>query len=360
VVAVRLLSVTGNRPQFIKAAPLHAALREVVDLVSLDTGQHYDRELAALFYEELGLAEPEIRLDVRSGSHGEQTARMLVGIEAALRADRPDGVVVYGDTNSTLAATLAAVKEQIPVAHVEAGLRSFDRRMPEEINRVVADSLSRMLLCPSQTAVENLAREGVTRGVHMVGDVMVDVARLIAPAAVLRSGYPSSLGLEPGGYLLATFHRQANTEQPGIGRIVEGLTSLDEPVVVPLHPRTRAALAREHLLERFERSVQVLPALGYGDFTALLRSARLCLTDSGGAQKEAYLQGVPCVTLRPSSEWVETIEAGWNVLVGDDPVALRAAVAGLAPPPERPQLYGDGHAAERIAALLADDSWLSG
>jgi UDP-GlcNAc3NAcA epimerase len=354
---VRLLSITGNRPQFIKAAPLHAALAGRVALVSLDTGQHYDRELAAIFYEELGLAEPALRLEVGSGSHAEQTARILVGVERAIREQRPDGVVVYGDTNSTLAGALAASKEQVPIAHVEAGLRSFDRRMPEEVNRVVADSLSAMLLCPSQTAVANLAREGITHGVHVVGDVMVDVARLIAPAAAARSAYPGSLGLAPGGYLLATFHRQSNTEAPSLGRIVEGLSSLDEPVVLPLHPRTRAALERGGLLDDVVRRLHVLPALGYGDFTALLRGARLCLTDSGGVQKEAYLHGVPCVTLRDTSEWVETLDAGWNVLVGDDPQALRGAVSELAPPAARPELYGDGHAAERIATLLADDSW---
>jgi UDP-N-acetylglucosamine 2-epimerase len=354
---MRLLSVTGNRPQFVKAAPLHAALAGRVELVSLDTGQHYDRELAGVFYEDLGLAEPQIRLEVGSGSHGEQTARMLVGIEAAIRERAPDGVVVYGDTNSTLAAALAAAKERVPVAHVEAGLRSYDRRMPEEVNRVVADSLSALLMCPSKSAAANLALEGITRGVHVVGDVMVDVARLIAPAAAARSGYPGSLDLAAGGYLLATFHRQSNTEQPSLGRIVEGLLSLEETVVLPLHPRTRAALEREGLLDRLARGVRLLPALGYGDFTALVLGARLCLTDSGGVQKEAYLHGVPCVTLRDTSEWVETIAAGWNVLVGDDPAALRRAVSELRPPAARPELYGDGHAAERIARLLADESW---
>jgi UDP-GlcNAc3NAcA epimerase len=355
---VRILSITGNRPQFIKAAPLHAALAGVVDLVSLDTGQHYDRELAAIFYEELGLAEPEIRLHVGSGSHAEMTGSILVGIERAIHEQRPDGVVVYGDTNSTLAATLAAAKEHVPIAHVEAGLRSFDRGMPEEVNRVVADTLSTLLLCPSRPALVNLEREGITRGVHVVGDVMVDVARLIAPAAAARSSYLSSLGLEPGGFLLATFHRQSNTVEPSLGRIVEGLCSLDEPVVLPLHPRTRAALVQAGLMQRLEH-VRVLPPLGYGDFTALLRAARLCLTDSGGVQKEAYLHGVPCVTLRDTSEWVETIESGWNVLVGDDPEALREAVAHFAPPAARPELYGDGHAAERIASLLSDESWTS-
>jgi UDP-GlcNAc3NAcA epimerase len=359
VSTVRLLSVTGNRPQFIKAAPLHAALAGRVELLSLDTGQHYDRELAAIFYEELGLAQPELRLHVGSGTHAEQTASILIGVEAAIREHRPDGVVIYGDTHSTLAAGLAAAKEQVPIAHVEAGLRSFDRRMPEEVNRVVADSLSALLLCPSQVAVGNLAREGISRGVHVVGDVMVDVARLVAPAAAARSALPGSLGLELGGYLLATFHRQANTVEPSLGRIVEGLGSLDEPVVLPLHPRTRAALVREGLLTALERAVHVLPPLGYGDFTALLRASRLCLTDSGGVQKEAYLHGIPCVTLRDTSEWVETIDAGWNVLVGDDPQALRGAVRSLVPPRTRPELYGDGHAAARIGTLLSDDSWIT-
>jgi UDP-GlcNAc3NAcA epimerase len=195
--------------------------------------------------------------------------------------------------------------------------------------------------------------------VHVVGDVMVDVARIIAPAAAARSEFPGELGLEHGGYLLATVHRQSNTEQPNLGRIVEGLSSLSEPVVLPLHPRTRAALERDGLLAALEQHLRVLPPLGYGDFTALLLGARLCLTDSGGVQKEAYLHGVPCVTLRDTSEWVETIESGWNVLVGDDPEALREAVTHFVPPTARPELYGDGHAAERIAALLADESWTS-
>ena len=357
---VRILSITGNRPQFIKAAPLHAALAGRVELISLDTGQHYDRELAAIFYEELGLAEPEIRLHVGSGSHAEMTGSILVGIERAIHERQPDGVVVYGDTNSTLAAALAAAKEQVPIAHVEAGLRSFDRRMPEEVNRVVTDTLSALLLCPSQTAVDNLAREGITEGVHVVGDVMVDVARLIAPAAAARSGELAALGLEPGGFLLATFHRQSNTVEPSLGRIVEGLCSLDEPVVLPLHPaHARGARAGRAARARRALAARAAPARLRRLHSPPASAARLCLTDSGGVQKEAYLHGVPCVTLRDTSEWVETIESGWNVLVGDDPGALREAVSQFAPPAARPDLYGDGHAAERIAGLLSDDSWTS-
>jgi UDP-GlcNAc3NAcA epimerase len=356
---VRILSVTGARPQFVKAAPLLAALRKRAEVVSLHTGQHYDPELSQVFHDELGLPEPEIRLDGGSGSHGEQTARILVGVEAALEDLRPDALLVYGDTNSTLAAAIAGAKLHVPIAHIEAGLRSFDRRMPEEVNRVLVDVVSSLLLCPSQPAVDNLAAEGITRGVHIVGDVMVDVAELLGPVAAKRSDLPGSLGLEPGGYLVATWHRASNTEPPSLGRIAEALGSLTEPVVLPLHPRTRHALAGAGLLERLEAAVRVLPPLGYLDFTSLLRGARMCLTDSGGVQKEAYLHGVPCLTMRDTSEWGETIEAGWNLLVHDDPVRIRAGVDGFAPSGPRPPVYGDGAAAERIAALVAGQAWAS-
>jgi UDP-N-acetylglucosamine 2-epimerase len=229
--------------------------------------------------------------------------------------------------------------------------------MPEELNRVVADRLSSLLLCPSETAVTNLAAEGIVDGVHVVGDVMVDVARIAGAGAAQRSEYPRALGLEPGSYLLATVHRESNTRPPSLGRLVEAFRAIDEPLVLPLHPRTRHALEREGLLDRLAAAVRLLPPLGYVDFTALLAGARLCLTDSGGVQKEAYLHAVPCVTLRDTSEWVETVEAGWNVLVADDPAAIVRAVRDLRAPAERPALYGDGHASERIVALLAGSNW---
>jgi UDP-N-acetylglucosamine 2-epimerase len=278
------------------------------------------------------------------------TARILERIEPVLLDERPDLVVVYGDTNSTLAAALAAAKLGVPVAHVEAGLRSGDRSMPEEVNRVVVDHLSALLLAPTAAAAENLAREGLRDGVHVVGDVMVDAARLAGPLVDRRDDALERWGVERGHFVLATVHREANTRPPALGRIVEGLSSLDEPVLLPLHPRTAAALERTGLA--FGGTVRTLPALGYLDFTALLRAARVLVTDSGGAQKEAYLHGVPCVTLRPVTEWTETVEAGWNTLVGDDPAALRGAVAAAAPAASRPDLYGDGHAAERIVDLL--------
>ena len=345
----KVVSVVGNRPQYVKAAPLALALAGRAEVVGVDTGQHYDPELSGVFYDELGIAPPAHRLEVGSGSHAAMTARILERIGPVLEAERPDWCVVYGDTNSTLAACLAAAKLGIPLAHVEAGLRSFDRSMPEEVNRVVADRLSDLLLCPSDEAVANLAAEGITGGVAMVGDVMADAARLFGPLAE-RSPVLADLGLEPGGYALCTVHREANTRQPALGRIVDALSGLDLDVVLPLHPRTRAALDREGLV--LGGRVRVAEPVGYLAFTALLRGARMLLTDSGGAQKEAWFHRVPCVTLRDRTEWVETVRAGGNVLVGDDATAIAAAVESPPRPPAWTPLYGDGHAAERIAALL--------
>lgn len=345
----KVLSVVGNRPQYVKAAPLAVALADRAEVVGVDTGQHYDPELSQVFYDELGIAPPAHRLEVGSGSHAAMTARILERIEPVLVAERPDWVVVYGDTNSTLAAALAAAKLGLPLAHVEAGLRSFDRSMPEEVNRLVADRVADVLLCPSGVAVANLAAEGITTGVHDVGDVMADAARLFGPIAE-RSTALADLGLAPGGYLLATVHREANTRQPALGRIVDALSALDADVVLPLHPRTAAALERDGLA--FGGRVRVVPPQPYLAFTALLRGARALLTDSGGAQKEAWFHRVPCLTLRDRTEWVETVEQGGNVLVGDDPAAITAAVAAPPAPAAWPALYGDGHAAERIADVL--------
>ena len=345
----KVLSVVGNRPQYVKAAPLCVARAARADVVGDDTGQHYDPELSQVFYDELGIAPPVHRLEVGSGSHAAMTARILERIEPVLLAERPDWCVVYGDTNSTLAAALAAAKLGIPVAHVEAGLRSYDRSMPEEVNRVLVDRISDVLLAPSQTGADNLAAEGIADGVHVVGDVMADAARLFGPIAE-RSDALTELGLEPGGYVLATIHREANTRQPALGRLVAALSALDTDVVLPLHPRTAAALEREGLT--FGGRVRVVPPAPYLAFTALLRGARVLLTDSGGAQKEAWFHGVPCVTLRDRTEWVETVAAGGNVLVGDDAGAIAGAIADPPQPAAWPALYGDGYAAERIADVL--------
>jgi UDP-GlcNAc3NAcA epimerase len=347
---MRILSVVGNRPQFIKSAPLSLALRNRADEIVLHTGQHYDHELSQVFFEELGLEPPKHRLEAGSGSHAEQTARMLPGIEAAIVEEQPDLVLVYGDTNSTLAGALAASKLRVPVAHIEAGLRSFDRTMPEELNRVLVDRVSSFLFAPSQAAVANLQNEGITQGVHEVGDVMLDANLRLAPIARQRSQALELDGVEAGGYALVTVHREANTKELALGRIVEALNALEEPVIFPIHPRTAGAIESHGL--RLAGHVHPRPPAGYLDFAALASQARVILTDSGGVQKEAYWYQVPCVTLRENTEWVETVEAGWNHLAGTDPAAIEQAVAEAAPGNTHPPLYGDGHAADLIADVL--------
>ena len=353
---MRVLTVIGNRPQFIKASAVSSRLRAAGDEVTVHTGQHYDAELSQVFFDELELPPPEHLLGIGGGTNTAQTARMLAAIEPLIADVQPDAVLVYGDTNSTLAGALAAVQAGVPVAHVEAGMRSFDRAMPEEVNRVLTDHMSALLLCPSETAVANLRRESVAGAVELVGDVMVDVAQLLQPAARLRTSALAPYDVEPGGYLLATAHRAGNVDDPArLALLVEVLLALPLPTVLPLHPRTRARLDAAGLLERVTAAAHILlaPPLGYLAFTALLCNARAVVTDSGGVQKEAYLAGVPCITLRPSTEWVETVEAGWNVLVDLDPAATRAALERT-PPVERPQLYGDGRAGERVAAAVQD------
>jgi UDP-GlcNAc3NAcA epimerase len=344
---VRVLSVVGNRPQFVKSAPLSVALRaRGIEEIVVHTGQHYDPELSQVFFDELDLPDPDYALDL----HTAEPAPMRAGIRAAIDSEQPDVVLVYGDTNSTLAGALAANDSGVLQAHVEAGLRSGDLEMPEERNRIEVDRLAAFLFCPEETAAETLAAEGVPGKSEVVGDVMADATMRLAPLARKRSRILERLALEPGSYVVATVHREANTAQPRLGRIVEGLSRLGEPVVFPVHPRTRAALAREGL-EPAE-NVRLEPPLGYLDFAAVASQARAVLTDSGGLQKEAYWYGVPCVTLRPSTEWVRTVEVGANVLVDDDPDRIVAAAGEAHMPAERPRLYGDGRASERIAEAL--------
>ena len=347
---MRIVAIVGNRPQFIKSGPVSLALAGRAEEVVLHTGQHYDPGLSEVFFDELGLDPPRYRLEAGSGTHAEQTARMLPGIETAVLAEQPDWVLVYGDTNSTLAGALAAAKVGVPVAHVEAGLRSFDRTMPEELNRIVVDRLSELLFCPTELAARNLAAEAVTEGVHVVGDVMLDANLRLAPLAQERSQALEAAQVEPGRYLLLTLHRPANTERGSFTRIATALNSLSEAVVFPAHPRAMRAL-EAHGIE-LGPHVRILPPAGYLDFAALASQARLVLTDSGGVQKEAYWYGVPCVTLRTTTEWVETVETGWNRLTGDDPELIVRAVAEAGPGEEHPPLYGDGHAAVRVAELL--------
>ena len=353
---MRVLTVIGNRPQFVKAAAVSFRLREAADEVLVHTGQHYDDDLSQVFFDELELPRPDHRLDLGGGSNTEQTGRMLQSLEPLLAAEAPDLVLVYGDTNSTLAGALAAAQARIPVAHVEAGMRSFDRSMPEELNRVLADHAADLLLCSSEAPAQNLRDENVQGEVVVVGDVMVDVARLLAPRARERTSVLEACEVEPGGFLLATAHRAGNVDDPArLERLAELLRGLPDPVVLPLHPRTRARLEAAGLLGELEADpgVRLVPPLGYLDFTALLLHARAVLTDSGGVQKEAYLAGVLCVTLRDRTEWTETVEAGWNVLVGLDAAAALAALERERPD-ERPPLYGDGRAGERVVRALLE------
>jgi UDP-N-acetylglucosamine 2-epimerase len=345
---MRVLSVVGNRPQFVKSAPLSVALRSRrIEEVLLHTGQHYDPELSAVFFEELGLPEPDVRLDL----HTADVTAMTPAIAEAVRASGPDAVLVYGDTNSTLAGARAASEADVPVVHVEAGLRSGDLEMPEERNRIEVDRLSAVLLAPDERSRETLAEEGVEGRVEVVGDVMADATMQFAPIARRRSRLLSELELTPGRYVVATVHREANTRPERLARIVEGLNGLTESIVFPVHPRTSTALERDRLTLRGH--VLLLPPLGYLDFAALAAQARAIVTDSGGLQKEAYWYGVPCVTLRPTTEWVDTVSLGANRLVDDDPAALVEAVAQARMPSERPELYGDGKAAQRIADLVS-------
>ena len=351
---MKVLSVVGARPQFVKCAPVSRELRKVHEEILVHTGQHYDYLLSEVFFRDLEIPAPDYHLEIGSGSHGVQTGRMLAAIEEVIGKEEPEIVLVYGDTNSTLAGALAAAKMHVPVAHVEAGLRSFDRRMPEEVNRVLTDHCSDLLFCPTATAVANLAAEGIVKGVHLTGDVMVDALQQNLPLAIERSTALIDLGLSPKGYFLATVHRASNTDDPAALRaIMDAVARLDAPVVFPVHPRTRKKFAEYGIAPA--ANVSVGEPLPYFDMLALLSGARAVLTDSGGVQKEAYILKVPCVTLRENTEWVETIEDGWNVLVGADADRIVLA-AGKANGAHRRHdaRFGDGHAAVRSAAIIRE------
>ena len=343
VAGVKVLSVVGNRPQFIKSAPLSVALRDAeIDEVVVHTGQHYDPELSQVFFDELRLAEPRHHLGLETSD----PKVMRLPIHELAEVERPDWLLVYGDTNSTLAGARAAESAGVPLAHVEAGLRSGDLSMPEEHNRIEVDRIAALLFAPDERSRETLAGEGVDGRVEVVGDVMYDACLTFAPIARERSTALERFEVEPGRYVLVTLHREANVRLQRLRRIVEGLDRVDETIVFPAHPRTRAALSD------VPRGFDIAEPLGYLDFAALASQARVIVTDSGGLQKEAYWYGVPCVTTRPSTEWVDTVEAGANVLVDADPDRLAVAVRNARMPEERPELYGDGHASERIARTL--------
>ena len=360
---MKILTVVGNRPQFVKASAVSGLLRKEHEEVLVHTGQHYDESLSKVFFAELGLVEPERELGLGGGSNTSQTARMLGALEGVIEEVSPDMVLVYGDTNSTLAGGLAAAQAGVAVAHVEAGMRSFDRRMPEELNRVLTDHLGGLLLCSSEAARENLERESVTGQVEVVGDVMVDVALRRLPAARADDETLARHGVRRGEYLLCTAHRAGNVDEPKrLAKLVDllrGLAGEDgQQIVFPVHPRTRARLRAGPLLRELDGTpgVELCEPLPYSELAALLCGARAVVTDSGGVQKEAYLARVVCITLRDRTEWTETVDTGWNTLVDLDLKAARAAL-GRERPGEHPELYGDGHAAERCVAAIGAFGW---
>lgn len=352
---MKLLSVVGARPQFIKASPVSLTLRIHHQEILVHTGQHYDYEMSDVFFQDLGIPTPDYHLAIGSGRHGAQTGAMLQAIETVLEKERPDIVIVYGDTNSTLAGALAAAKLHIPVAHIEAGLRSFNRAMPEEVNRVLTDHVSTWLFAPSVVSRDQLMKEGVQSGVHIVGDIMYDALLLHRSRADTASLVLDQLGLSPKRYYVATVHRAENTDRrENLASIFEGLGRLDKPVVIPLHPRTLKKVEEFQIL--LHKNIKPLEPLGYLDMLKLQSQASCILTDSGGVQKEAYYLSVPCVTLRSETEWVETVMAGWNRICGTESAAIIEGVRkmeGCQRP--HPNLYGDGTTAQRIVEILSRD-----
>ncbi len=352
---VKIVSVVGARPQFVKLAPIHKAFVAAgVDHVIVHTGQHYDPMLSDVFFEDLGIGTPDVHLGVGSGSHGVQTGAMLAALDAVFDEHRPDWVLVYGDTNSTVAAALSAVKMHIRVAHLEAGLRSFNRRMPEEHNRVLTDHAADLLLAPTQVAVDHLAAEGLAERTVLVGDVMTDVLFTVRDEVSSRpSPLVEDLGLAAGGHYIATIHRAENTDDPArLAEVVAGLGALDRPVVLLAHPRV-VAKAEAHGISLSQGAVVVHPPLAYPELVAAMLSSAGVVTDSGGLQKEAFLLGVPCTTVRTETEWVETVELGWNVLAQDAEEIARG-VGRPRPEPTDAAPYGDGRAAERVVQVLQD------
>lgn len=355
----KIVTIVGARPQFIKAAAVSRAIGTEPSLglseILVHTGQHFDENMSRVFFDELDIPPPGYNLEIAGGNHGAMTGRMLEAVEKVLLVERPHMVLIYGDTNSTVAGALAAAKLHIPIAHVEAGLRSFNMRMPEEINRVLADRISSLLLCPTATSIENLRAEGIVKGVHDVGDVMYDVALFHGARARQESEILSRLGLTAGNFILATCHRAENTDDPArLGGIIDGLAQLacTMPVVLPLHPRTGNLIEKFRFSDRVKNILMVEP-LAYLDMIALEQAAKVICTDSGGVQKEAFFYGVPCVTMRDETEWAELVHAGWNQLAGADTGRILNAVKNAAIPGAREDFYGDGHAAKKVVAILA-------
>jgi UDP-GlcNAc3NAcA epimerase len=356
---MKIVSVVGARPEFIQATPVSRAIRERHQEILVHTGQHYDIQLSQSFFDELGIPTPDYNLVVGSDSHARQTGEIMVRLEQVLLEEEPDLVIVRGDTNSTLASALAARKLQLPIAHIEAGERSYNRRMPEEINRLVTDRLADFHFCASRKALEQLASEGIKDSAYWVGDVMLDAMIHYRPIAHRRSNALVRLNLSPGDFCLVTIHRVNNTDDPKrLSQIVRILNEVRETIVFPVHPRTAKALANLHV--RFGDHVKLVEPVGYLDMIILEEHARLIATDSGGVQREAYFLGVPCLTLRDETEWVETVDVGWNRVVGTDPEQVLSAWQSFMPPEAHPPIFGDGSASERIAHILGSEGIVPG
>jgi UDP-N-acetylglucosamine 2-epimerase (non-hydrolysing) len=348
----RFLSVVGARPQFIKAALLSKELRKGSEEILVHTGQHYDVELSDYFFQSLDIPRPDYNLGVGSSSHAKQTGEMLVELEKVIKRENPDMLITYGDTNSTLAGALAAIKLGVGIAHVEAGLRSYNRSMPEEVNRVLTDHLSNLLFCPTKTSIANLKKEGITEGVHLVGDVMYDLALKYRSIAEERQAH-KRFGLRSKEYVLVTVHRPSNTDdEKNLSSIVNALVDCGSPVVFPAHPRAEKFLREFDLYENLSEKVKVVKPVDYLDFTSLLNNCKKVVTDSGGVQKEAYFSEKPCITLREETEWVETVKDGWNVLVGADKKKIIKAIQEFEPRGKRSDHYGKGNAVEKISKIL--------
>mgnify|MGYP005848184885 CR=1 FL=1 len=348
---MKIASIVGARPEFIQAVPVSQALRERHNEVLIHTGQHYDYKMSQSFFDDLRLPHPSYNLEVGSGAHGTQAAQIMMRLEEVLIKEKPDIVLVRGDTNSTLASAIVASKLHIPLVHVEAGERSYNRHMPEEINRLVADILADLHLCASPTAVRRLAAEGITESVRWVGDVMYDIMCKLDPIAQMRSKILEQLGVKPKIYSLVTVHRSENTDVPErLKQIVDALNNIQERIVFPIHPRTKKMLME--IGATFYSNVQVIEPVGYFDMLLLEKNARLIATDSGGVQREAYFHGIPCLTLRDETEWVDTVLVGWNILVGANKSKIIENWFNFNPPKERPEIFGNGHAGEKIVSTI--------
>ncbi len=348
---MKILSVVGARPEFIQAMPVSRAIRSEHQEILVHTGQHYDYQMSQTFFNELEIPTPDYNLGVGSASQTKQVAEIMIGMEEVLIKEKPDLVIVRGDTNSTLAGTLVTSKMNIPFAHIEAGERSFNRFMPEEINRLVADRLATLHFCVSKKAVDNLANEGISTSVHWVGDVMLDALLYARPIARAKSRILEELSIEPQKYVLATIHRAMNTDEPErLKQIMEAFNQVGEIIILPVHPRTRKSLANINV--QIEKHIHMIEPVGYFDMLSLEENARLIATDSGGVQREAYYMSVPCLTLRDESEWGETVNTGWNKLVGADKEQIVNNWFSFKPPREHPSIYGEGKAAQNITKII--------